>query len=573
MKRIIVLLAVTCLLFSCSKPEAISKISGKINFTSGTPSGNIYIGLHTYSPYQISSFPLQLLEQQDPAFELKVKPGKYTLAVYALEYEKYTTHLFVPDNQSRIHLEITLPPQGIHPDFKEVILSGRFCNWNWQKGAPMTRRGDVWVSTDTSLVKTGEPYKFYVDDLFRNDMRQKKTKVVRDWAFLDNLHQGGEIIFDPALYLQPRQEPTAQITGDEFTQDFLAISKELEAVESEYRDLPMKMQTMPPEEQKTAFESVMSRYTELGQKYKPLFQQFFLEEKLRIFTFGHPVFREFRQHWQAGKADSVQLNQLYQSEKYQAYFSELRNLLEQIDPQSQLLDGEFIFSANFLEQETQKHPFLLTQQKMPADYFDKFYTHFLEKSPNDACRENVIWGLASNYARQEQPEKAEFYLAKLESEYPNSNYVKRGHTQETRNSLKIRVGVDAPLFAVQTITGDSIRLADLKGKFVFIDFWGTWCGPCRGEIPNMKKLAREIPNTKLQVIGLASDDLKTLKDYIKQEKIEYPNAIAGKELIARYGITGWPTTLLISPSGKIVAKNLRGEDLTRLVTEKMAGAN
>ena len=136
-------------------------------------------------------------------------------------------------------------------------------------------------------------------------------------------------------------------------------------------------------------------------------------------------------------------------------------------------------------------------------------------------------------------------------------------------SKRLKPGVKAPNFEVTILSGKKTKLSDFTGKFVFLDFWGSWCGPCRGEIPNIKKLDKTIPKDKLQVLGLAKDDLKSLEDYIKKENITYPNALADEELISTYGITGYPTTFLIGPDGKIAAKELRGEKLVELVQEIM----
>ena len=69
----------------------------------------------------------------------------------------------------------------------------------------------------------------------------------------------------------------------------------------------------------------------------------------------------------------------------------------------------------------------------------------------------------------------------------------------------------APDFEIQTVAGKHMKLSDFRNKFVFLDFWGTWCGPCRAEIPNIKKMANTIPSDKLQVIGLAKDESAKLK--------------------------------------------------------------
>ena len=71
------------------------------------------------------------------------------------------------------------------------------------------------------------------------------------------------------------------------------------------------------------------------------------------------------------------------------------------------------------------------------------------------------------------------------------------------------------------------------------------------------------------MLGLAQDEEKSVRQYIEKEKIDYPNALAGKKVLDAYGINAYPTMILIGPDGKIVAKNLRGMRMTELVKEKM----
>jgi peroxiredoxin len=137
------------------------------------------------------------------------------------------------------------------------------------------------------------------------------------------------------------------------------------------------------------------------------------------------------------------------------------------------------------------------------------------------------------------------------------------------SKINIKLGKIAPTFSVELLNGKTISLGDYSGKFVFIDFWGSWCAPCRQEIPNIKKLYSSLSRDKLEIIGLAQDDEKNLRNYIEEQKIEYPNALASKELLAKYGISRFPTSFLINPKGKIVRIDVRGNDAMELIREEI----
>lgn len=122
---------------------------------------------------------------------------------------------------------------------------------------------------------------------------------------------------------------------------------------------------------------------------------------------------------------------------------------------------------------------------------------------------------------------------------------------------------------VMTITGEMTHLSDIcgKGKWVLLDFWATWCGPCLEEMPQLKRAYASYALMDFEICGISLDpDIERLRGYVAQEKLLWKNLIdlheEGATSVAElYGVTAIPTNFLISPDGKIVARDLRGEDL------------
>lgn len=113
------------------------------------------------------------------------------------------------------------------------------------------------------------------------------------------------------------------------------------------------------------------------------------------------------------------------------------------------------------------------------------------------------------------------------------------------------------------ITQEEISLDLYKGKYLFLDFWGSWCGPCVSELPSMKQAYQNLDKTKIEFLGIAKDNAESLRIMLKKKKIEWKQILCEKEegIIGDYNITGYPTNFLIDPNGKIIAKDLRGENL------------
>ena len=112
-------------------------------------------------------------------------------------------------------------------------------------------------------------------------------------------------------------------------------------------------------------------------------------------------------------------------------------------------------------------------------------------------------------------------------------------------------GVMAPDFTVTTLDGQTNALSDFKGKRVVLDFWATWCPPCRKEIPHFVRLVKETSRDDLIVIGISSEDVKTLREFVQKNEVNYLIATA-KNLPAPYeSIPSIPTTLFIDRQGVI----------------------
>ncbi len=161
------------------------------------------------------------------------------------------------------------------------------------------------------------------------------------------------------------------------------------------------------------------------------------------------------------------------------------------------------------------------------------------------------------------------FISKLMNEH-QAKVGESEYTQEFYNKFKmyanVSVGAVAPDINLQTPDGKTVALSSLRGKVVMIDFWASWCGPCRRENPNVVKLYNKYKDKGFEIYGVSLDRNK--EDWVKaiaDDKLTWTHVSDLKfwesEAAALYKVEAIPATFLLDKDGKIIAKNLRGEQL------------
>jgi len=141
---------------------------------------------------------------------------------------------------------------------------------------------------------------------------------------------------------------------------------------------------------------------------------------------------------------------------------------------------------------------------------------------------------------------------------------------------RLKVGDIAPDFEIETVDGQPLKLSDFRGKYVLLDFWATWCGPCITELPHMKSVYDKFKDSpKFAMISLSADnDVDTAKKCIEENELEWHQGFIGRssEVESDYHVSGIPSVFLVGPNGKVVGKNLRDQAIVTALKEVLGSS-
>ncbi|HUA39462.1 MAG TPA: TlpA disulfide reductase family protein [Candidatus Sulfopaludibacter sp.] len=215
--------------------------------------------------------------------------------------------------------------------------------------------------------------------------------------------------------------------------------------------------------------------------------------------------------------------------------------------------------------------------------FDTLLAKYKDAKPEDITP--IVMGELQLYLDVfNDPEPALKLLRRVKHDYPAVQI--NGNTDEVIKSLEplvaqqrvwrsLTVGTTFPDFATTNIAGQPLSLESYKGKVVLIDFWATWCPPCRAELPDLLKTYAKYHDRGFEIIGVSLDDSQQkLLAFTKDMNMPWPQSCDGQgwtgKLVAQYGVYQLPGTVLVDGRGKIIGKDLPGDELEQAVARALA---
>lgn len=554
-------------------------IKGTIHFQSHIPPDSIYVGLYpisTLENFMPLGKPDTIFSITDTTFNICPKAGRYTLSVFAFGFQPLRTPLVIPDSTILQNVNIFLQPVAIDTNIINYVkVFGDFNGWNIFRGVSLKKSGKVWTLEATSIMKKGDKYKLfpYKNNSNYYDMNNDSFRVVPEFTSFNSIYKGGKIIFDPALYSsQTKNRSSAQFDG---WRPQLIFNQVMDFVSMKNTDPKIRaLMSAKDEKRDSLFFDWYNQFNDLQNSEDSIFADILIKEKWNVISARHPAILDRVE--QINDSQKIVPQIYYNTDEYRNYAKLIYKTLSEIDssfafklPPEPLLDLDR--AIKYIPDLIDNNPNEIEAQlEFNLGRFADIALSWEKTAPDTESAVFLLWRLAQDYNDHGEYEKLKWVLRRIVAKYPTSQIVQEGWIKKIGQNMQLEINNPIPSFEVNSTDSLALRISDIKTPYIFIYIWAPACFFSLSETENVSSLRDKISPDKLFIIGLANaPSIEDLRAFIKIKDINFPNMLMDDALMEKLGVVAYPTSYLIGPNRKIIARDLRGSNLTERIIDLM----